>query len=162
MKREFILKAMVAGGTLVASLWTGVAFAEERFRTLASAPAEALSRSEMAAVQGKVVGETITLLGVDGLMTSLSGENSNSFTFFSSNGSNGGMGSSRRQNRGQNASSFTAVSFTGPLGALMGENSDLLGMLGLGGSMANGRGQNRISFTFEGSESGVTLKRMSR
>lgn len=161
MKRVFILRAMITGGALVVSLWAGVALAEERFGALVGSPATALSRDEMAAIQGRVQSETIPLLGDDGLLSSLTGENNGSFTFFTSSNSSGMKGSSKKQNRGQNRESSTSVIFSGPLDALMGEgeNQNLLGTLGLGGSNSSGE---RRSFTFKGSGAGVTLKRMGR
>ena len=65
MKGTFTLGAMVVILTLAVSLWTGTARADEQFQTLTGIQAEALPYSELATVEGKLLGG-INLLGLLG------------------------------------------------------------------------------------------------
>ncbi|MGH7962308.1 MAG: hypothetical protein ACRERD_10880 [Candidatus Binatia bacterium] len=65
LKRAFTWKATVASLTLATSMWVGVAGAEEQFQTLAGIQAGTMSHSELADVEGKLLGG-LNLLGLLG------------------------------------------------------------------------------------------------
>ena len=63
MKHGWTVKALLAGTALAATMWTGTAQAEDQFAALEGIPAEAVSQSDMAAVEGKLVINLGNLLG---------------------------------------------------------------------------------------------------
>src|SRR5437899_1252332 len=77
MKCVFTWKATVMGIALATSMWTGVAVAEGEFTTLGRIPAQAMSHSEMAAVEGKSQGNAIDVLGPGGLLYTTPGQTNN-------------------------------------------------------------------------------------
>lgn len=56
MKCAFSWKVTMLSLAVAALMWTGTAGAEEQFQTLAGIPAAVMSQSELAAVEGKVLG----------------------------------------------------------------------------------------------------------
>ena len=68
MKCRFILKATIVGVTFsVALMWAGRAVAGEEFGTLEGIAAQAITHSEMAAVEGKLNSSSLSF-GLSGLL----------------------------------------------------------------------------------------------
>ncbi|MGH7966206.1 MAG: hypothetical protein ACRERD_31020, partial [Candidatus Binatia bacterium] len=77
MKYASNLKAMAVGLALAASMWAGRGIAGEQFRALEGIPAEAMSRSDLAAVEAKSQGYALAALGPGGLLYTQTGRSDN-------------------------------------------------------------------------------------
>ncbi|MGH7963111.1 MAG: hypothetical protein ACRERD_14985, partial [Candidatus Binatia bacterium] len=90
MKHAWTLKAMVAGVALAASMGTGMAGAEEQFQTMAGVQAQAMSHSELAAVEGKGPNalSAIAFIGPDGFISFVEGKRSNPLFIYDANALN--------------------------------------------------------------------------
>jgi len=85
---KYTFRKAMMGLALVAVMWTGTARAEEQFQTLAGIPVEAMSRSELDAVEGKKALDAIGLIGRGGLLSFVPGDTDNALVVFDPSGIN--------------------------------------------------------------------------